>query len=195
MCIRDRATAHTLVRGVGGGGDVNDVLAARARRDVTLLAAQSLLERGEPLRAAAVLQAVVSDGSRPVTLMKAQIALAAAGPASTAPGAAPTDLTLRHSADVLQTWVALHPQDASAWSLLAQSWARLNQPLRSLRADAESRAALGDLPGAADRLRAGQRRAREGGAIDFIEISVIDARLRDIEAQRRQVEAEERAAQ
>jgi beta-barrel assembly-enhancing protease len=186
------AGAQALTRETGNSAG-NSATSLRAARDVALLAAQSLLERGEPVRAAAVLQPIAADVSRPVTLMKAQVALAAAGPA--VPNAASTDPTLQRSADALQTWVALHPQDAAAWALLGQSWARLNQPLRSLRAEAESRAAIGDLSGAADRLRAGQRRARDGGAVDFIEVSVIDARLRTIEAQRRQIEAEERAAQ
>jgi beta-barrel assembly-enhancing protease len=43
---------------------------------------------------------------------------------------------------------------------------------------------------AIERLRAGQRLARSGSAQDFIESSVIDARLRDLEAQRRQLVAE-----
>ena len=184
------AVAQDLVR---GGANGKDPLAARAARDVALLGAQSLLERGEPLRAATALQAYARDEARPVTLMKAQIALAGV-PATTANATpAPIDPTLQRSADVLQTWVALYPNDSTAWALLGQTWARLNQPLRSLRADAESRLALGDVSGAADRLRAGQRRAREGGAVDFIEASVIDARLRDVELQRRQIEADERA--
>jgi len=176
------AVAQDLVR---GGAKGSDALAARAARDVALLTAQSLLERGEPVRAASALQPYASDEARPVTLMKAQIALAAPP--------VPADPTLQRSADVLQTWVALYPKDSTAWTLLGQTWSRLNQPLRSLRADAESRVALGDFSGAADRLRAGQRRAREGGPVDFIEASVIDARLRDVEVQRRQIEAEERA--
>jgi hypothetical protein len=58
--------------------------------------------------------------------------------------------------------------------------------LRSLRAQAEAQAALGDLPGAIDRLRAGQRLARAtGSGTDFVEASIIDARLRDLMAQRR----------
>jgi beta-barrel assembly-enhancing protease len=68
----------------------------------------------------------------------------------------------------------------------------LNQPLRSLRAEAEARYAVGDLNGAVDRLRAGQRMARNGKGVDFIEASVIDARLRDIETQRRAFMADER---
>lgn len=184
------AVAQDLVR---AGANGKDALAARAARDVGLLTAQSLLERGEPLRAATALQPYAGDEARPVTLMKAQIALAGVLAPTAHAAPAPIDPTLQRSADVLQTWVALYPNDSTAWALLGQTWARLNQPLRSLRADAESRLALGDVSGAADRLRAGQRRAREGGAVDFIEASVIDARLRDVEGQRRQIEADERA--
>jgi hypothetical protein len=63
-----------------------------------------------------------------------------------------------------------------------------------VRAEAEARAALGDLTGASDRLRAGQRMARSGasGSVDFIDVSVIDARLRDIEAQRKLLASEEK---
>jgi len=62
-----------------------------------------------------------------------------------------------------------------------------------VRADAESRVALGDLTGAADRLQAGQRRARSGGPVDFIDVSVIDARLRDVEILRRQQKEDQKA--
>ncbi len=63
----------------------------------------------------------------------------------------------------------------------------LGLKLRSMRADGEAAAARGDLVGAIDRLRAAQRQARSGsaGAPDFIEVSIIDARLRDLTAQRR----------
>ena len=49
--------------------------------------------------------------------------------------------------------------DVLAWSLLSRTWAKLGQPLRSLRAEGESQYAMGDLRGAIDRLRAGQRLA------------------------------------
>ena len=64
--------------------------------------------------------------------------------------------------------------------------------LRSLRAEGGGQYANGDLPGAIDRLRAGQRVARSGGPVDFIDASVIDARLRDIDAQLKQLVADER---
>ena len=58
-------------------------------------------------------------------------------------------------------------------------------------------ASLGDLQGASDRLRAGQRQARGGSGaaatpVDFIDVSVIDARLRDVEALRKQLLADSR---
>ena len=161
---------------------------ARSERAVVLLSAQSLLERGDPARAAEALRPYAAEPSRPVILLAAQVTLA------TTTASPPDDAALKRRADELQTWVAVHSMDATAWALLGQTWGRLNQPLRALRADAESRVALGDLAGAVDRLRAGQRRARSGGAMDFIEVSVIDARLRDIEVQRKQLLAEERAA-
>ncbi len=177
------ALAQSLSQGQGAGP-----ADARALRQVRLLQAQSLVERGEPVRAAAALAPLGKEASRPVLLLQAQVALAAAAQAAGAAvmdPASPAAAALRSSADALQTWVATQPQDAAAWKALGQVWARLGQPLRALRADAESQLALGDLQGAIDRLRAAQRLARIGGQVDFIEASVVDARLRNIEAQRR----------
>lgn len=99
---------------------------------------------------------------------------------------------LRNSEDRLQTWVANHPQDASAWKALSDLWAIDGQPLRALRADAENQYALGDLPGAIERLRAGQRMARTASASDYIEASVIDSRLRTISAEMRAIIEEQK---
>ena len=127
-------------------------------------------------------------------LLAAQAALAAAAaPPSASAAASGVAEALRQRASDLQTWVAVNPRDSLAWTALAQIDERLGLPLRAIRADAESRFALGDLSGAADRLRAGQRRARSGGAVDFIDVSVIDARLRDIEVQRKKNEVDEKA--
>ena len=183
-------TALALVRGVGGTPDV------RAERAVILLQAQSLLARGEIARALAALAPIAADGSRPVLLLGAQAALAASASAASAAASSSTTAVaeaLRQRASDLQTWVAVNPRDSLAWTALGQIDERLGLPLRAIRADAESRVALGDLSGAADRLRAGQRRARSGGAVDFIDVSVIDARLRDIEVQRKKNEVDEKA--
>jgi predicted Zn-dependent protease len=157
----------------------------RAERAVVLLQVDSLLARGAPARAARALEPYAGEHSRPVLLDLARVALA--------PGSGAGTSALEVRAGDLQTWVAVHPGDELAWSALGQVWTALGQPLRALRAEAESRAALGDLAGAVDRLRAGQRLARSGGAPgDFIDASVIDARLRDIEAQRKALAAEEK---
>ena len=161
---------------------------ARAERAVVLMQAQSLLERGAPAKAAEAMKSYASDASRPVLLLSAQIALAEI------PAVTPDNVSLKAHAGELQTWVALHPDDSLAWGALGQTWGRLGLPLRSLRAEAESRYALGDLLGAVDRLRAAQRFARGGGPVDFIDASVIDSRLRDIEVQRKQIEADRKAA-
>jgi predicted Zn-dependent protease len=101
-------------------------------------------------------------------------------------------LALRGSNEALQNWVSAHPRDPLAWGMLAQGEEALGQRLRALRAQAESRAALGDISGAIDRLRAAQTLARTGAANDFIEASVVDARLRQLETQRREIAAEMR---
>jgi len=179
------AAAAALARNgppnIPGGGNT------RAARVVALLNVQSLLARGEVSRASAALEPYAADGSRPVLLLATQAALAAA------PAAAPEHPLLKQRASELQTWVATHARDSLAWTALSQVEERLGQPLRAVRADAEARVALGDLNGAADRLQAGQRRARSGGAVDFIDASVIDARLRDVEAQRRSQKADEKS--
>ena len=129
----------------------------------------------------------VGETSRADVLLRAELPLASGDPAA-----------LQRSAEALQTWVSEHRDDASAWLLLSQTSQQLGQRLRALRADAESQAALGNLPGAIDRLRAGQQLARTGQGstaslrTDFIEASVIDARLRDLIAQRRELLADQR---
>ena len=153
-----------------------------AQRAVALLTVQSMLARGDAARAEQAMRPFADEPSRPVVLLSGRIALAR--------GAA--EAAVRRSAEDLQTWVSAYPNDAEAWSTLGQLWGRLGQRLRAVRAEAEARLALGDLAGAVDRLRAGQRMARSGEAADFIEASVIDARLRDIETQRRHMMAEER---
>lgn len=158
---------------------------AAAARVLDLLALQALVARGDAKRADAALQALLNGpgagASRATLLAQAQVALL--------PGA--DAAALAAAADRLQTWLAVRREDALAWGSLAQVWQRSGQLLRSVRAEAEARAALGDVQGALDRLRAGQRLAREAeGGGDFIEASVIESRLRELEARQRQIAAE-----
>jgi predicted Zn-dependent protease len=195
----DRAWALARGEGIGAGAAVagneatNQGAAARvdqrADRAVRLMKVESLLARGDPVAAQSVLAPLQqhtgpyagasADVSRPVMLLAAQVALA--------PGSGADESRKRSSSDQLQTWVARAPNDALAWSVLGQLSAQLGLTLRGLRAEAESRYAVGDLPGAIDRLRAGQRLARNSSsAVDFVELSVIDSRVRAIEAERKQ---------
>jgi predicted Zn-dependent protease len=164
---------------------------ARAERLVALLRTQSMLERGDAPGAWAAWQPHANEPSRPAMLMTAQVATALLGQAAPASKAAGQPLASRLAED-LQGWVSSSPQDVAAWAALSQVQGALGQRLRAMRADAEAHFAEGDWDGASDRLRAAQRLPRSNDPGDFIELSVIDARLRSIDAQRRQLAIESR---
>lgn len=157
----------------------------RSERWLLMLKAETMADHGDWLAAASALQPLGPDSSRPVMLLNARVAaglvMTTKDPQSKSLSLALTSRTLDH----LQSWLATSTTDATAWAVLAELWEALGQRLRSVRANAEVRYALGDLEGAVDRLRAAQRLPRTESS-DFIELSVIDARLRSIEAQRRQ---------
>lgn len=149
---------------------------------LAMLQAELWLEQGRHQEAALALNTLAADAGtaqRAVLLMQARTALAqgAEGPAATP--------ALRQSMERLQTWVTQYPQDASAWAGLGKAAAALNLPLRALRAEAEAAAAKGDLAGAIERMRRGQALARGQAGADFIEASVLDSRLKQLQAQRR----------
>lgn len=159
----------------------------QAEQAARLLLAQVRLARGDAVAAQAALDAMPAEGQgRAALLARAQtrLDLQRQGRGNAA--------ALRESTESLQTWVAEHPADAAAWGLLAGTAEAAGLPLRALRAAAEARAAIGDLNGAIDRLRAGQSAARGAAGQDFIEASVIDARLRELTAQRRALALEAR---
>ena len=167
---------------------------AAAERTLRLLQAQVLINAGD---AAGALQALstagtetgtgTGTGERPPLLMRAQAAMALHRSDSAAAA-----VPLRSSTENLQTWLAENKADATAWELLATTSEAQGLRLRAMRAGAEARAAVGDLSGAIDRLRAAQALSRQAGSGDFIESSVIDTRLRQISQQRRELVAEMR---
>ena len=181
-----------------------------AERTLHLLRAQIALARGDAALALQALDVSEAPGAQPQRaslLLRAQALLqkhqqqpqpqqqqqqqqqAAANPPTTRAEPAGTDMgqALRASTEALQTWLADAPHDPLAWELLAGTSQALGMNLRSLRASAEARAAVGDLTGAIDRLRAAQQASRGAVGQDFIEGSVIDTRLRQVSAQRRQL--------
>lgn len=157
-----------------------------AERAVEVLAVESLIDRGRAGDALTLLRSRLDDGKRTSLLLGARAVLAATGPQ-----AGPL-ADIKPRSDALQTWVALHPSDAGAWQALGLLLERRGQPLAALRAQAEVQLAYGDLAGAADRLRAGQRMARSSGQADSVDAAIIDARLTAVELIRRRVQAEER---
>jgi predicted Zn-dependent protease len=161
----------------------------QAESALRLLQAEVRLAAARPAAAWQALAALSDDAAleRPALLLRAQTALALRRVDPSAPPEA-----LRASTEALQTWLADAPHDAAAWELLAATSEQLGLKLRSMRAAAEARVVLGDLSGAIDRLRAAQATSRSAVGQDFIEASVIDARLRQITAQRRQLALEAR---
>ncbi|MDD2711833.1 MAG: M48 family metalloprotease [Simplicispira sp.] len=158
---------HALVRGD-----------ARALRQAQLLAAEVELAAGQ---AEAALRALPAGTGRPELLLRAQAGL------HTPRGGA----ELEQAASRLQTWVATHPLDATAWQTLASVWQTQGQTLRAVRAEAEAHAARYDYAAAVDRFRAGQDVARKSrAAADFVEASIIDTRLRAVESLLREQAAE-----
>jgi predicted Zn-dependent protease len=159
---------------------------ARSERWLSMLRVESLADRGDWVAAAAALPSEANAPTRSVMLLSAQVA---AGLLNAKLAKATADALATRAADDLQSWLANSALDAGAWSALAELWAPMGQRLRAVRAEAEAHYTLGDWDGAVDRLRAAQRLPR-GDSSDFIELSVIDARLRSIEAQRRQLALE-----
>jgi predicted Zn-dependent protease len=94
------------------------------------------------------------------------------------------------AAQNLQTWVAANPSDSPAWQLLSRAYSAANQPLRAIRADAESQVALLDYTAALDRFKAAQQTVRTGSgesaARDHMEESIIDVRTRQVQELLRQ---------
>ena len=150
----------------------------RATHQVQLLQAELALRADQPQRALDLLKAeapaTTSDprgqAGRAALLLRAQ-ALTRTGQAGEA-------------ASQLRTWVGDHPLDASAWQALAQAEAAQGQTLRALRAEGEAPMAQLDYAGAVNRWRAAQDWARQhpGGSAELIEVSIVDARLRQAQA-------------
>lgn len=162
--LRDFAAARLLL------GRLKPLTAgmARASQVVGLLGIEiDLLDSKTPASAATA--DISKSASRAELLMNAK-SLMAANRAS-------------EVSQALQTWVAEHPRDAMAWQLLATAYGQQNQPVRAIRADAESRFAQLDYGAALDRLKAAQGLMRSSpGSADYVEASIIDTRTRQVES-------------
>ncbi len=155
-------------------------------RDFALLRVEEAIARHSAPDIVVAIDALGNDRARPVMLARAQAAVGRYASHDRSAGPA-----LQRETEELQTWVAEHPRDSTAWALLAQCAEPLGDKLRAIRAEAEAHATKGDLIGAIDRLHAGQRLTR-AGRVDFVEASIIDTRLHELEAQRRALVQDER---
>ena len=76
-------------------------------------------------------------------------------------------------------------------STLASNWQAQGQVLRAVRAEGEARAAQYDYAAAVDRFKAGQALAAQSGTpADYVEVSIIDTRLRAVQLLLREQTAE-----
>ncbi len=128
----------------------------------------------------ALQQAALASGTRAGLLVGARAALAS-GPEP-----------VRAASERLRSWTALQSTDALAWQTLSSLYQTQNLPARAARADAEARLAYRDAPGALDRFRAAQSMARQDPSADHFELSILDARVRQVEQQVREEERERR---
>jgi predicted Zn-dependent protease len=119
-------------------------------------------------RMAGLRDAALASGQRTGLLLGAQVALATAAPAS--------------ATAQLQSWVQGRPRDAQAWQWLAQLQQVQGHRLRGLRAEAEARAAQLDYGAAVERFKAAQALPAADRAADPMELAIVDARRREVEA-------------
>jgi predicted Zn-dependent protease len=84
--------------------------------------------------------------------------------------------------EALESEVREHPRDARLRALQAKSFAALGKRFQQHQAQAEVYALQGSLPAAIEQLEL----ARRSGDADFYQLSVVDARLRELRAQHAQ---------
>ncbi len=152
-------------------------------------------------QAVAVLQAEIALGQGVQAIAARQKALAQLRPL--AMGSTPERAVLLHwaqlvsqnggthadlaaASETLQAWLVDKPQDALAWDALAAIFTAQKHTLRAIRAQGEARVAVLDYSAALDRFKAGQAAARSSANADYIELSIIDARTRAVQALQRE---------
>jgi predicted Zn-dependent protease len=141
------------------------------------------LKQGQAMRALKALNGVSfsAANTRAQRMLKAQALLETRQPE-----------LARQAVEWLDPWLAQHPRDGQAWDLNSQALSLAQDPLRSLRAQAEARAVRFDYVAAIDRLMAAQELVRnwsKEGALtraQEIEASIIDTRLRQLKLARRE---------
>jgi predicted Zn-dependent protease len=130
--------------------------------------------------AARVKQALGEPAAAAALLAEARARYAYSNPVLYAYAAALQDTG--HNAEALALLaepLRLHPRDHRLYALQAKTYAALGKRLLQHQAQAEFYALQGSLPAAIEQLQL----ARSAGDGDFYQLSVVDARLKDLRAQ------------
>jgi predicted Zn-dependent protease len=171
--LRDFDQAHALWPLLRSSTQA-DAAGARLTR---LLGAEMWLVQGERERALASLQdnpGSTHPAGDPPPMGRAELLLSVQ---AQPPGAADA------ATQLLQVWLADHPRDAGAWQLLATTYAAQGRMVGSIRAQAEVNVAQLDYAAALVRFKAAQDEGRKGKSVtDYIEASIVDTRVRQLES-------------
>ena len=139
-----------------------------ALRVLRLLRAELAQAEGRPDVALAALGAKNTPATRAELLMWV--------PLMVATGQAPA------AADAAQLWLVDYAADAGMWQQLASARGAQGRPVAAVRAEAEASIAQLDYAGGFSRLKAAQDLARSNGrGADYIESSIVDVRLRQVQ--------------
>jgi predicted Zn-dependent protease len=156
---REAEAQLKLARGAGAAGPMIEALAARAK-----------LAQGEGAAAAALLAQARERYPRSRPLLYAHL------------GALQDTQRNAEAAEGLGEAVRSYPRDARLRGMQARNYAALGKPFLQHQAQAELYALQGSLPAAIEQLEI----ARRAGGADFYQLSVVDARLKELRAQHAQ---------
>ena len=163
--------AEALGRALGDDASANgsDSARAAARRQWRLLRAELAQAAGQPEAALQALGAKAAPQSRAELVIWVQL--------MTDTGQAPA------AADAAQLWLVDRADDATMWQQLASARAAQGRTVAAVRAEAEAAIAQQDYAGGLSRLKAAQDIARgRAQPADYIEASIVDVRLRQVQA-------------
>jgi len=139
-----------------------------ARRQWRLLRAELAQAAGQPDAALQALGAKAAPSTRAELVMWVQL-MTGTGQAAAA-------------ADAAQLWLVDHADDATMWQQLASARAAQNRTVAAVRAEAEASIAQLDYAGGLSRLKAAQDIARgRAQPADYMEASIVDVRLRQVQ--------------
>jgi predicted Zn-dependent protease len=133
-----------------------------------LLSAEIAIAQSDGKRALLLLPSVSLEQRRPEVLLQSQAWMQSG--------------QRQMAVQQLQTWLADHPNDASAWQWLARAHHTMGRKVASIRAEAEVNRAQLNYADALLRLQAAQEWGRNAAAADeHIEASVVDTRIKQLQ--------------